>query len=201
MRAIADDPRSVFNDEVLGGASARSSRAAERFARLPIAQAALEFASERHAGQYREIDRAPFIAHPIEVGWLLRCDGQPDEVIAAGLLHDLVEKTATTSAERQRLLGARIAQVVETVSDDQSIGDYEARKRDLRARVAHADTETAAIFASDKIAKVRELAASAASTVATSRNEHPRQTRPLPREPRDAPPSRRDRRPRRPSRR
>jgi (p)ppGpp synthase/HD superfamily hydrolase len=126
MRAIADDPRGVFNDEVLGGASARSRRAAERFAGLPIAQAALEFASECHAGQYREIDRAPFIAHPIEVGWLLRCDGRPDEVIAAGLLHDLVEKTATTSAELQRLFGARIAQVVETVSDDQSIGDYEA---------------------------------------------------------------------------
>jgi HD domain len=92
------------------------------------------------------------------VAWLLRCNDRPDEVVAAGLLHDLVEKTSTTSAELHRLFGARIAQFVETVSDDQSIGDCEDRKRDLRARVAHADTDTAAIFAADKIAKVRELA-------------------------------------------
>jgi (p)ppGpp synthase/HD superfamily hydrolase len=136
----------------------RSRRAADRFAGFPIAQAALEFASERHAGQYREIDHAPFIAHPIEVGWLLRCDGQPDEAIAAGLLHDVLEKTATTSAELRHRFGVRIGRLVETVSDDPSRLDYEARKRDLRARVAHADSDTAAVFAADKIAKVRELA-------------------------------------------
>ena len=90
-----------------------------------MAQAALKFASARHAGQYREIDHAPFIAHPIEVGRLLHCDGQPDEVIAAGLLHDLLEKTATTSPELQRRFGARIARLVESVSDDPSIDDYE----------------------------------------------------------------------------
>ena len=38
---------------------------------------------------------------------LLRRDGQPDEIIAAGLLHDILEKTATTSAELQRLFGRR----------------------------------------------------------------------------------------------
>lgn len=157
MRVIADDPRGSFSDQVLGGAGARSRRAAERFAGLPIALAALEFAAARHAGQCREIDRAPFIVHAIEVGWLLRCDAQPDEVIAAGLLHDLVEKTATTSAELQQLFEARIAQLVEAVSDDQSICDYEARKRDLRARVAHTGIDAAAIFAADTISKVREL--------------------------------------------
>jgi (p)ppGpp synthase/HD superfamily hydrolase len=136
----------------------RSRRAADRFAGFPIAQAALEFASKRHAGQYRKIDHAPFIAHPIEVGWLLRCDGQPDEAIAAGLQHDMLEKTATTSAEPRHRFGVRIGRLVETVSDDPSRLDYEARKRDLRARVAHADSDTAAVFAADKIAKVRELA-------------------------------------------
>ena len=45
--------------------------AADRLARRPVAKAALEFASPRHANQYRSIDHAPFIAHPIEVGWLL----------------------------------------------------------------------------------------------------------------------------------
>ena len=102
-----------------------------------MAQAALKFASARHANQYREIDHAPFIAHPIDVGSLLRGDGQPDEVIAAGLLHDVLEKTGTTRAELQRRFGARIAGLVESVSDDPSIDDYGSRKRELRDRVAH----------------------------------------------------------------
>ena len=83
---------------------------------------------------------------------------RPDEIVAAGLLHDVLEKTATTSAELQRRFGSRIAQVVESVSDDPSLGDYESRKRDLRDRVAHADAGTRAVFAADKIAKARELA-------------------------------------------
>jgi len=123
-----------------------------------VARAALRFARARHAGQYREIDHAPFIDHAIEVGWLLRRDGQPDEVIAAGLLHDVLEKTATTAAELQSRFGAQIARLVESVSDDPSIIDRTSRKRELRDRVARADARTRAGFAADKIAKVRELA-------------------------------------------
>ena len=136
----------------------RSHSATDSFAGLSTAQAALEFASTRHADQYREIDHAPFIAHPIEVGSLLKRDGQPDEVIAAGLLHDLLEKTQTTGAELQRRFGASIARLVESVSDDPAIADYESRKHELRDRIAQAGSHTVAIFTADKISKVRELA-------------------------------------------
>jgi HD domain len=99
MPLIADQSKGTLGDEVPVAATPRWRRATAQFAGLPITQAALRFASARHAGQYREIDHAPFIAHPIEVGSLLRRDGQPDETIAAGLLHDVLEKTATTSAD------------------------------------------------------------------------------------------------------
>jgi (p)ppGpp synthase/HD superfamily hydrolase len=129
----------------------------EWFTGLPLARAALEFASIRHANQCREIDDVPFIAHPIEVGELLRGEGQPDEVIAAGLLHDTLEKTATTSAQLRHRFGARIARLVESVTDDPSIGDYSQCKDQLRDRIAHADSDTHALYAADKISKVREL--------------------------------------------
>jgi (p)ppGpp synthase/HD superfamily hydrolase len=135
-----------------------SRRAADRFAGLPMAQGALAFASARHAGQYREIDRAPFITHPIEVGRLLHRDGLPDDVIAAGLLHDVLERTETTCVELDRRFGTCVGRLVRRVSDDPSIGDYEERKRELRDRVERADSDTFAIFAADKIANVRELA-------------------------------------------
>ena len=158
MCVNAEETHGVVNDQVSGSATVRSHRATDSFAGLPLAWAALKFASARHAGQCREIDHAPFIAHPIEVGSLLHGDGQPDEVIAAGLLHDLLEKTQTTGAELQRRFGASIARLVESVSDDPSIDDYESRKRELRDRIAHAGSNTVAIFTADKISKVRELA-------------------------------------------
>ena len=148
----------VHNNKARGAATARAPRAARPFAGLPIAHAALRFARARHAGQRREIDGAPFIAHPLEVGFLLHGDGQPDEIIAAGLLHDVLEKTATTGAELKHRFGAHVGRLVESVSDDPSLDDYRTRKRQLRARVAHADPGTRAVFAADKIAKVREVA-------------------------------------------
>jgi (p)ppGpp synthase/HD superfamily hydrolase len=149
---------SIFNDEVPGSAPEGWRRPSQRFFGLPIARAALRFAKARHAGQYREIDHARFIDHPIEVGRLLRWDGQSEEVIAAGLLHDVLEKTATTCGELERRFGTRISRLVVSVSDDPSVTGYESRKRELRHRVARAGPDTRAVFAADKIAKVRELA-------------------------------------------
>lgn len=124
----------------------------------PLSGAALGFASVRHANQYREIDGAPFIFHPVEVGQLLHREGQADDVIAAGLLHDVLEKTATTRRELEREFGWRVAMLVVTVSDDPRIPDYVERKRELRGRVAHSNPDAVAIYAADKISKLRELA-------------------------------------------
>lgn len=83
-----------LSEDVSASAAVGSRRAEDWFAGLPTAQAALELASARHANQYREIDHAPFIVHPIEVGRLLYCDGRPPDVIAAGC--------STTSSSRPR---------------------------------------------------------------------------------------------------
>ena len=58
MPVVSDETETVLNDEVLGRGTALSRRAAHQFAELPMAQAALKFASARHANQCREIDHA-----------------------------------------------------------------------------------------------------------------------------------------------
>ena len=79
MQLIADRSKGILGDKVPVAATPRWRRATAQFAGLPITQAALPFASARHAGQkYREIDHEPFIAHPIEVASPLRRDGQLD---------------------------------------------------------------------------------------------------------------------------
>jgi (p)ppGpp synthase/HD superfamily hydrolase len=120
-------------------------------------RAALAFADARHAGQRRKGDGAPYVLHPVEVGWLLHEEGYRDAVIATGVLHDVLEDTKTDRAELERVFGGEVAALVAVLSEDPSIADEAERKAALRAQVAEAGPDAAAIFAADKVSKAREL--------------------------------------------
>lgn len=126
-------------------------------AELPITRAALDFAAERHDGQRRDTDGAPFILHPLEVAQLLRGRDYPDEVIAAGVLHDLIEDTDVRSGDLRERFGDTVADMVVSVSEPPGGGTYAERKARLRDRVAEASADAVAVFAADKVAKAREF--------------------------------------------
>ncbi len=126
---------------------------------LPLTCEALAYAAEHHSGQRRDSDFAPFILHPLEVAVLLRNRGYSDEVVAAGLLHDAIEDTDATADELRERFGSHVAELVSALSDDEGIEDYGERKAALRAQVAQAGPDAAAIYAADKVAKARELRA------------------------------------------
>lgn len=120
-------------------------------------RAAFAYAEERHAGQRRKVDGTPFITHPIEVALLLLDAGASDHVIAAGVLHDTIEKTGADSADLRRRFGARTAALVAAVTEDKQIRGYATRKAALRRQVEAAGREAMLVFAADKVSKVREL--------------------------------------------
>lgn len=124
---------------------------------LPKTAAALAYARRLHEGQRRQVDGAPFIMHPLEVGSLLHAAGAPDHVIAAGILHDTLEKTDATPAALTRRFGSRVAKLVGAVTEDEHVKGYAHRKAALREQVAHAGPEALTLFAADKLSKVREL--------------------------------------------
>jgi (p)ppGpp synthase/HD superfamily hydrolase len=124
---------------------------------LPKAQAALAYAERLHEGQHRAVDGAPFIMHPIDVGTLLYESGAGDEVIAAGLLHDTLEKTDATAYDIHARFGRRVGNIVCAVSHDPGIPGYARRKAALRDQVARAGDDALTVFAADKLSKVREL--------------------------------------------
>ena len=124
---------------------------------LPVTRAAIAYARECHAAQTREVDNAPYILHPLEVAMLLR--GRGYDVVAAGALHDVIEKTSATFDDLDARFGGRVASLVAAVSDPPGIADYGARKAALREQVVHAGPEAQAIYAADKLAKARELRA------------------------------------------
>ena len=139
---------------------------------LPTTEAAVTFAEQMHAGQHRRADGAPFIVHLIEVATLFQRAGAPDHVIAAGVLHDVIEKTDVESSELTERFGQSIATLVLAVSEDKRITGYARRKAALCRQAADGGDEAMMIFAADKISKVRELGLEGAP----GSTEHPRST-------------------------
>ncbi len=58
----------------------------------PVSATAYNIALQAHSGQHDKVG-APYITHPVRVAALLAQRGWPDEVVAAGYLHDVVEDT------------------------------------------------------------------------------------------------------------
>ena len=128
---------------------------------LPQTDTAIAYARDMHAGQKRS-DGTPFICHPLEVASMLYDAGAPDHVIAAGAMHDLIEKTDATESELRERFTPRVTALVLAVSDDRGISGYAMRKAALRRQVASADDEALTLFAADKVSKLRELRREAA---------------------------------------
>lgn len=76
---------------------------------------AFQFAYDLHEGQYRKSGE-PYIAHPVAVAEILRELGGSPAMIAAGLLHDVVEDTEVTVEDIEAKFGAEVRQLVEGVT-------------------------------------------------------------------------------------
>ena len=76
---------------------------------------AYEYADKAHEGQMRQSGE-PYITHPISVAHILVELGMDTETICAGLLHDVVEDTASTLDEIKKLFGADVALMVDGVT-------------------------------------------------------------------------------------
>jgi (p)ppGpp synthase/HD superfamily hydrolase len=118
---------------------------------------ALALARCAHSGQRRPTDGAPYLEHPLEVADLLRGAGFDDEVQAAAILHDVLERSEVRVERIRSDFGPRIAELVDVLTEDASLDGYRERKAAHRARVAAAGWEAATIFVADKLANAREL--------------------------------------------
>jgi (p)ppGpp synthase/HD superfamily hydrolase len=135
----------------------RIEAAAER---SPLVRNALEQARADHAGQVRNGSGGrPYIEHPVAVAARLEEHGYGDEVLAAALLHDVVEDSETTLDELRERFGGEVAGLVGALTDDEALDSYRERKAEHRERVAAAPGEALAIYGADKLTNVITLRA------------------------------------------
>jgi (p)ppGpp synthase/HD superfamily hydrolase len=133
----------------------RIEAAAER---SPLVNAALQKARVAHEGQVRNGSGGmPYVEHPIAVAARLEEHGFGDEVLAAALLHDVVEDSETTLEELREPFSPEVAGLVGALTDDEGIDSYRERKAEHRERVAAAPPGALAIYAADKLTNVTTL--------------------------------------------
>ena len=127
---------------------------------LALLLKALAFAAHKHRDQRRkDAEASPYINHPIALADVLVNEaGVTDiEVLAAALLHDTVEDTATTHEELVEHFGARIARIVAEVTDDKRL-DKAERKRLQVEHAPHISPEAKLVKLADKLCNLRDVA-------------------------------------------
>ena len=123
-----------------------------------LVERAFDHAYRAHCGPDSTDDTT--IEHPVAVARLLDGAGFGDEVIAAALLHDVVEDTTQGIDEIREGFGEEVSGYVETMTEDESIDSYGARKAEHRQRVLDGGSVPASIYAADKLARIRAYTAS-----------------------------------------
>ena len=69
---------------------------------------AIYFATKAHTGQKRKQEDIDMIFHPFTVGMILQRNGCDEDIVAAGILHDVVEDTQYTFDDIERSFGKQI---------------------------------------------------------------------------------------------
>lgn len=119
---------------------------------------AADFAARKHSAQRRkDPQQTPYINHPVGVALSLAAAGVSDvDAVLCALLHDTVEDTDTSIAEVEAAFGARVAGMVDEVTDDKELPSAERK----RLQVVHAGLVSRGarcVKLADKLYNLRDL--------------------------------------------
>jgi len=126
-----------------------------------VSRAAL-FAAEAHRGVKRKQGQ-PYILHPMEVAVIISTMTDDPHVIAAGLLHDVVEDTPHTAEEIREQFGDRVAALVAAETENKRANlppeqTWKIRKEEsLEELRATEDDAVRILWLADKLSNIRSL--------------------------------------------
>ena len=120
-----------------------------------VIQKALVWASQRHTEPRKGTD-IPYITHPAHVAIILARHGFDEPVLAAAILHDLLEDTETSAEEIRRAFGEEVAGMVQELSEPQFPDrprkeTWALRKEAKLDMLREASTGALAIAAADRV--------------------------------------------------
>jgi hypothetical protein len=126
-----------------------------------LVQRADRFADRAHRGQYRKVGGEAFISHPREVMRVLSETGAEESILAAALLHDVVEDTPITIDVIEAEFGSDVSALVWGCTEPGTSGNepkapWHLRKQGYLAHLKSAGYGTRMIALADKLVNARD---------------------------------------------
>jgi GTP pyrophosphokinase len=122
-------------------------------------EAALRIAAQAHAGQVRKGSSVPYITHVVHVAHLLERYGFGEQLVLAGLLHDVVEDTGISLAAIREQFGEQVAALVDAVTEQKDEAGveraWELRKQESLDKLRASSSDVAALKAADALHNAR----------------------------------------------
>ena len=124
---------------------------------------AVAFAAEKHAGKFRKGSKLPYIVHPMEAAAICASFTDDVEVLAAAVLHDVVEDAGVRVEELEGKFGSRVASIVAGESEDKREGMpaaqmWKIRKLEGIEHVRNADDiGVKMVCLGDKLSNIRSI--------------------------------------------
>lgn len=121
----------------------------------------LEFATKKHAGQFRADGMTPYIVHPILVAKLVKqykpYSKNIDALVAAALLHDTLEDTYTSYRELCDNFGEMVASIVIELTTADSLSHFMGKANYLKTRMAIMSTYALLVKLCDRMANLTDM--------------------------------------------
>lgn len=121
---------------------------------------AVIFAAVKHDGALRKGTELPYLVHPMEAAAIAASLTDDEELIAAAVLHDVIEDCGVSKQELKERFGARVAQLVfaeSQIPQGDPRASWEARKREAVERLGGATREEKLIALCDKLSNMRAI--------------------------------------------
>lgn len=130
---------------------------------MNIVQEAINFAFQAHGDTIRKGDQKPAVYHALETMSIVASLTNDPEIIAAAVLHDVVEDTPVTLEEVQDRFGERVAYLVSSETEDKkrerpaSQTWLERKQEALDVIETTHDIGVKLIFLGDKLSNMRSF--------------------------------------------
>ena len=130
---------------------------------MELVSEAIVFAVKAHDGMRRRKSDAPYVLHPMEVAAIIGTMTDNQEVIAAGVLHDVVEDAGITLDEIGEKFGPRVKELVsaETENKREELPPEETwrirKQESLEVLKNTDDIEVLMLWIGDKLSNIRAV--------------------------------------------
>ena len=123
---------------------------------------AIAFATKAHAGQMRKGTEIPYITHPLEAAIIVATMTEDPNIIAAAVLHDVMEDAKTKKEELSREFNNIICDLVAGESENKrehlpASETWVVRKQETLDHLKQAELPSKLVALGDKLSNIRAM--------------------------------------------